>query len=169
MCSNGNECGIGQFMNDKGECIPCPKGTEKNTTGCGPCRAIRNIIHLSMLTTTDGLSTGQRTHTPIHLLMLTTTDGLSTGQRTYTPTVKYNKSVISPGDNTDIHAEKLNEGTVSFMYIFYIGLALIITAALVISLVVYRRSGKICAWCKCAIKDNRRRNNSESTKKMLES
>jgi len=25
------------------ECIPCPKGTEKNTTGCGPCRAIRFV------------------------------------------------------------------------------------------------------------------------------
>ena len=87
LCLKGNECGIGQFMNDKGECIPCPKGTEKNTTGCGPCRAIRKIIHR---------------------LMLTTTDELSTGQRTYTTTVKYNKSVISPGDNTDINVHDTN-------------------------------------------------------------
>ena len=25
------------------ECIPCPKGTEKNTTGCSPCSAIRFV------------------------------------------------------------------------------------------------------------------------------
>jgi hypothetical protein len=25
------------------QCIPCPKGTEKNTTGCSPCRAIRFV------------------------------------------------------------------------------------------------------------------------------
>ena len=44
LCYTRDECDNGHFMKESGECIPCPEGTEKNHTGCGPCKHIgRNV------------------------------------------------------------------------------------------------------------------------------
>ena len=49
------------------ECIPCPKGTEKNTKGCSPCRAISTVVRMheeKVIRTTD--------NGPVHASYLTT-------------------------------------------------------------------------------------------------
>ena len=142
LCLKGNECGIGQFMNDKGECSPCPKGTEKNTTGCGPCRAIRNTIQSSMLTTTVQSSTGKRT---------------------YPSNLEYNKPVR-------LASRDINKENSKHYELLVVVLAITITLAvpMVYILVLhYRRRHHKYYWCNCFSKDNRRTNSSESTDMML--
>ncbi|CAG2247533.1 unnamed protein product [Mytilus edulis] len=40
LCDIKKPCAVGHTMNEKGVCSPCPNGTFKNVTGCGPCRQI---------------------------------------------------------------------------------------------------------------------------------
>ncbi|VDI70034.1 Hypothetical predicted protein [Mytilus galloprovincialis] len=43
LCDNKKPCAVGHTMNEKGVCSPCPKGTFKNVTGCGPCRQLNSV------------------------------------------------------------------------------------------------------------------------------
>ncbi|XP_063409569.1 uncharacterized protein LOC134692881 [Mytilus trossulus] len=46
LCDNKKPCAVGHTMNEKGVCSPCPKGTFKNVTGCGPCRQLNKYADL---------------------------------------------------------------------------------------------------------------------------
>ncbi|VDI65173.1 Hypothetical predicted protein [Mytilus galloprovincialis] len=43
LCDIKKPCAVGHTMNEKGVCSPCPNGTFKNVTGCGPCRQINSV------------------------------------------------------------------------------------------------------------------------------
>ncbi|VDI70036.1 Hypothetical predicted protein [Mytilus galloprovincialis] len=43
LCDSKKPCAVGHTMNEKGVCSPCPNGTFKNVTGCGPCRHINSV------------------------------------------------------------------------------------------------------------------------------
>ncbi|XP_052081525.1 uncharacterized protein LOC127719460 isoform X2 [Mytilus californianus] len=58
-------CPPNTTLNQSGECIPCPDGTYKNGSGCGPCRHLQKTVPIvthKMPSNTVGRHTSKSTH-----------------------------------------------------------------------------------------------------------
>ncbi|CAG2199347.1 unnamed protein product [Mytilus edulis] len=93
LCDSKKPCAVGHTMNEKGVCSPCPNGTFKNVTGCGPCRHI-NSVNLMPQKNIQSLQTEHFINAEPHQQLSTETSIIVSKLRSSKPVQKDNSKMF---------------------------------------------------------------------------